>query len=186
MEQEQYYFCKETLSFYPKSMIDNYDIDVDSCVLVDEHTHHHIINTEGTRVADKNGYPVVVPYQPSKHHELNQDTLEWFLPESKRDDFMRDELNQLKEYQKAIVTNYLNSTAKQYGYDNIVVAISYADEPAVPKYQAEGIGFRKWRSKVWDFSYNLINEVTLGQREIPTDEELLDLLPKLEINYTET
>ncbi len=183
MEQEQYYFCKETLSFYPKSMIDNYDIDIDSCVLVDEYTHHHIINSEGTRVADKNGYPVVVHYQPSKHHELNQDTLEWFLPESKRDDFMRDELNQLKEYQKAMVTNYLNSTAKQYGYDNIVVAISYADEPAVPKFQAEGLAFRRWRSEVWATVHQYFDELDTGAPAI-SNEALLERLPKLLINET--
>ena len=47
------------------------------------------------------------------------------------------------------VQGHLDSTAKAHGYDNVMTAVSYADEPAVAKFQADGKAFRAWRSKVW-------------------------------------
>ena len=48
----------------------------------------------------------------------------------------------------------------------------------------EGKAFKKWRSAVWTKSYEILNAVLDGEREIPTEEELLSELPKLTIDYT--
>lgn len=71
----------------------------------------------------------------------------------------------------------LDAVARAYGYDGISSAVSYADEPAVPKFQAEGQALRAWRSLVWAACYELLAEVQAGGRDEPTWEELLADLP---------
>lgn len=77
----------------------------------------------------------------------------------------------------AAVQAHLDVTAQTYGYDNIFTAVTYADEPAVPKFQNDGKALRAWRSSVWAACYSLIAEVEAGQRAVPTAAELLNLLP---------
>lgn len=40
----------------------------------------------------------------------------------------------------------LEQVAKSWGYQSTVECISYADEPAVPRFQVEGMTLRRWRS----------------------------------------
>lgn len=47
----------------------------------------------------------------------------------------------------------LDAMAVNCGYVSILSAISYAEEPAVPAYQADGRKFRAWRSLVWAWFY---------------------------------
>ena len=75
------------------------------------------------------------------------------------------------------VQNYLDSAAKQYGYDDIKSAVTYADEPAVPKFQAEGRAFRAWRSLTWATCYAILADVLAGTRPVPTVDGLLAELP---------
>jgi hypothetical protein len=79
---------------------------------------------------------------------------------------------------RAAIQAHLDVTAKGYGYDDVKGAITYAEEPAVPKFQAEG---RAWRSLVWEHAYSVLDEVQAGKRQQPTVDELLTELPKLEI-----
>lgn len=81
----------------------------------------------------------------------------------------------------AIVQNYMDDAARAYRYDDIKTAVTYADEPAVPKFQAEGQAFRAWRSLVWAKCYEILDEVNDGKRPIPTDDELIGELPELVI-----
>lgn len=78
------------------------------------------------------------------------------------------------------VQGHLDSTAKAHGYDNVMTAVSYADEPAVAKFQADGKAFRAWRSKVWAYAYEQLAVVQAGGRKIPTEEEFIAELPPLE------
>jgi hypothetical protein len=73
------------------------------------------------------------------------------------------------------VQKYLDMTAAAHGYDDIRTAVTYADEPAVPRFQAEGRAFRAWRSLVWDFC--LQDKVAAGLADEPTLEQLLPMLP---------
>ena len=79
----------------------------------------------------------------------------------------------------AIVQNFLDGAARALRYDDIRTAVTYAEEPAVPKFQAEGQALRAWRSLVWATCYAILAEVQAGTREIPTDEELISELPAL-------
>ena len=58
-------------------------------------------------------------------------------------------VDQKKNVLLSRVQKHLNATARYLGYDSVGDAIAYADEPAVPAYQAEGKALRTWRSLVW-------------------------------------
>lgn len=75
------------------------------------------------------------------------------------------------------VQTHMNRVAQAVGYDNIYTAVTYANEPAVQKYQIEGLALRAWRSLVWAKCYEVMDEVKAGTRTIPTAEELISLLP---------
>lgn len=77
----------------------------------------------------------------------------------------------------ASVQSHLDATARTHGYDNIHTAVTYADEPAVPKFQAEGQALRSWRSQVWAHCYQVLDEAQAGTRAIPTSAELIAELP---------
>lgn len=80
---------------------------------------------------------------------------------------------------EAAVQRHLDGAASERGYDNIFTAVTYAEEDAVPNFQVEGVAFRKWRSLVWAHCYVTLNDVQQGVREIPTEAELINELPKL-------
>lgn len=81
----------------------------------------------------------------------------------------------------AAVQAHMDAAARQAGYDDIKSAVTYADEPAVPKFQAEGQAFRVWRSMVWARCYDLWDEVQAGNREPLTAAEVLAELPALNL-----
>lgn len=81
----------------------------------------------------------------------------------------------------ALVQGHMDAAARALRYDSIANAITYAEEPAVPKFQAEGIAFRAWRSLVWARCYEILAEVESGERGIPADEELIAALPELQL-----
>jgi hypothetical protein len=74
------------------------------------------------------------------------------------------------------VQSFINATAIALGYDNILAAISYADEAAVPKFQAEGVALRAWRSAVWAVATPALDAVTSGGTP-PTAAALIATLP---------
>lgn len=79
----------------------------------------------------------------------------------------------------------IESRARTMGYDNILTAVSYADEPAVAKYQTEGRALRRWRSLVWQHCQTLLAQVAAGQAEIPSEVDLIAGLPALVIDEPE-
>lgn len=81
----------------------------------------------------------------------------------------------------ALVQHHMDEAARALRYDDIRTAVTYAEEPAVPKFQVEGQAFRAWRSLVWAACYAILDEVNNGVRPIPTDEDLIAELPKLAI-----
>ena len=60
---------------------------------------------------------------------------------------------------------------------------SYVDT-GVKKFDDEGKAFRTWRSAVWAKGYEILDAVKAGEMEIPSEDELVEMLPKLEILYT--
>lgn len=81
-----------------------------------------------------------------------------------------------------LIQRILDTEAQKLGYDNCNSVCTYVDT-GVAKFDAEGVAFRKWRSAVWALGYELLAEVQVGTRPVPTEAELVELLPKLEIVY---
>jgi len=71
------------------------------------------------------------------------------------------------------VQAHIDGAARALGYDNALAAISYADEPSVPKYQAEGVALRAWRSLVWSTAEKLI-----AGGKVDSADDLITQLPK--------
>lgn len=80
------------------------------------------------------------------------------------------------------VQHVLDAKAQELNYDSCLSVCSYIDT-GVPKFDAEGRAFRAWRSAVWAKGYEILAQVQVGQRAIPTEAELLSELPQLVINY---
>jgi hypothetical protein len=79
------------------------------------------------------------------------------------------------------VQSHMDTAAKTRGYDNLIAAVTYADEPAAPAFQSEGQAFRAWRSLVWAYCYTALAAVVAGERQIPTAAELIAELPILSL-----
>jgi hypothetical protein len=77
----------------------------------------------------------------------------------------------------AAIQAHLDAQAVAMGYESIATAVTYAEEPAVPRFQIEGQALRAWRSLVWATGYQLLAEVKAGARTEPTEPELLALMP---------
>ena len=90
---------------------------------------------------------------------------------------------QLTKYYTDLIQKYLDSKAKELGYDSCLSVCSYIDT-GVQKFDDEGKAFRAWRSAVWARGYELIDEVKAGLRDIPSEDELFSLLPELVITYS--
>lgn len=73
------------------------------------------------------------------------------------------------------VQTHLDAGAQALGYDNIVSACSYA--AAANSFQADGLSFLTWRAAVWTKCYQVMAEVEAATRPIPTESELIALLP---------
>lgn len=77
------------------------------------------------------------------------------------------------------VQNYLDQTARTHGYDGILSACSYATD-SHPPFAAEGKACVDWRGQVWATCYALLTQVDAGTIPIPTLDELIAQLPKME------
>lgn len=82
------------------------------------------------------------------------------------------------------VQSVLDKKAQELLYDNCLSVCSYIDT-GVPKFDDESRAFRKWRSAVWSKGYEILDLVKSGEMAIPSEEELIALLPELVIEYTE-
>lgn len=84
----------------------------------------------------------------------------------------------------ALVQSILDTKAQKLGYDNCNSVCTYVDT-GVQKFDDEGRAFRAWRSAVWAKGYEILDAVKAGEMAIPTEEELVEMLPKLVIAYSE-
>lgn len=80
------------------------------------------------------------------------------------------------------VQGIMDTKAQGYGYDSVTTAVTYADEPTVPKFQSEGQAFRAWRSDVWATCYTYLAQIQAGTKAFPTAAELPSLLPKFPLD----
>jgi hypothetical protein len=79
----------------------------------------------------------------------------------------------------AAVQAHLDATARARSYDSALSCVSYIDS-TVTTYRAEAAAMRDWRDAVWTRCYELLAEVQAGTRPIPTESELIALLPAIQ------
>lgn len=89
--------------------------------------------------------------------------------------------DQIKANKTGVVQKLLDDQARALGYESINIAITFADEPAVPKFQKEGQALRAWRSRVWEKANELLSLMDDESVSIPTDSELLHQMPKFSL-----
>lgn len=145
-------FSKSTLGFYIVGF--HTAIPADAVDIADdEHSSLMAAQAQGKQiVADDNGYPIAVERAAPTPAERMQ---------------------ALTDH----VQEHLNTQARRMGYDDLKTAVGYADEPAVPKFQAEGRSLRAWRSLVWAKCYSVMAEVESGHMPEPSAETLVAMLP---------
>ena len=131
------------------------------------------------------GYPTlpadVVAVEDSLYHEL------WGKPIEVGPDGMPRELvaapptfDQRKAVLLAAVDAHLNAMAKARGYDSIITAALRAALPASP-FHDEGVAFGTWMDLVYAKCYEMLALVVSGAMEEPTKDQLLALLPPLNL-----
>jgi len=89
-------------------------------------------------------------------------------------------LERAKVQLEQAVQVHLDATARARGYDSILSACSYASAPN--RFQMESQAFIEWRSACWDMAFQVQQEVAEGTRPVPTEEELISLLPVFEFS----
>lgn len=77
------------------------------------------------------------------------------------------------------IDRYLDAQAQSFRYESIRTMVTYENDTN-PKFNAEGVGAKAFRSAVYTLGVSLIGEVQSGMREVPTEAELLALMPKLD------
>ena len=150
----QMYFSRSTGGFYADDIHAKANMPKDAVAITpDEYKAALDSQANGLTIqADSNGKPVGQPPLP---------------PTSE----------QVKASLTFAVQQWLDSTAQTLGYDSIVSAVSYAEEAAVPAFQAQGQALRAWRSQVWAACISVLADVTSGKMLPPTPPELIKLLP---------
>lgn len=88
----------------------------------------------------------------------------------------------LIEYYSNIIQKALNTFAKTRRYDDIFTACSYFNSTD-PIFAKEGQYCIELRDKTWRKGYQILDEVLAGIRDIPTEEELVELLPVFEATW---
>jgi hypothetical protein len=77
-----------------------------------------------------------------------------------------------------VIQKYMDDEVNLKGYDGILSLCSYATSTD-PKFSGEGQAGVDWRDEVWKFGYDLLNEVTTTSTAIPTEDELIAMLPPM-------
>lgn len=86
----------------------------------------------------------------------------------------------IKKRKTDVIQKHLDSIANSKGYDSILSAVSYAIDPTGPFYQ-ESLVFAKWRNDCWVTGFTILAGVEANNAPIPTEQELINLLPTITI-----
>jgi hypothetical protein len=85
----------------------------------------------------------------------------------------------------AAVQAHMDKKAKEYGYGDLQSAVTYADEPAVARFQEEGRAFRAWRSIVWDRCIQMLEDFKAGKIQVSGKAQVIEMLPVFPLDDTE-
>lgn len=74
--------------------------------------------------------------------------------------------------------------SKGYGYPDMpfsaTLSLSTYGDTGHPEFDAEGVAFKAWRSRVWERCFLLLEEVQSGERPVPSEAGMIALLPQME------
>lgn len=77
-----------------------------------------------------------------------------------------------------VIQHALDDFAKTGGYDSILSLCTYATS-SVPKFQIEGQYGVELRDQCWTTGYAVLAEIAAGDRDWPTDEDALAMMPEM-------
>ena len=85
-----------------------------------------------------------------------------------------------EKYFTAFVQSYMDSVVRERNYDSVHTCVgTYLDSP-VKRFAVEAALVKDWVSYVWEKCYAIMDEVKAGTRDFPTEESLIEELPKLD------
>lgn len=87
-------------------------------------------------------------------------------------------LDKIQAEYEAEVQSHLDATAQTRGYDSMLSACSYASGTH-PRFSVEGRDCLAWRSSVWEAAYQIMTDVRLGARPLPTVQQVIAELPPM-------
>ncbi|EQM72066.1 hypothetical protein QYE80_13255 [Pseudomonas tohonis] len=115
-------------------------------------------------LADFSGYDVA-----RFSYEVDEVKLPRALPESEE---------QVTEQLRATVQDYMDSVARHRSYDSMLSLCSYATS-SNDQFRAEAQAGLDWRDVCWAFGHDILAQVLAGTMPIPTQDELVAMLPKM-------
>ena len=121
-------------------------------------------------------YPPLGPYQ--RHNSdmyIYSDRVEFGV----EDIPMSEILDVVKLNLTNAVQEYLDATARTRNYDGILSLCTYATSSNI-QFKIEGQAGVNWRDNVWTYCYQVMTDVQLGLRPLPTKDELISELPVID------
>lgn len=85
----------------------------------------------------------------------------------------------LQQRYTRLVQDYMDKAVQVKGYDDVFTCISYINSTDTV-FKREANIVLAWRDKVWRLCYNVLADVNAGRSAVPSESELLAMLPKLE------
>lgn len=86
---------------------------------------------------------------------------------------------ELQEYFENGVEEWMNTVVAERHYDSIDTCIGRYLYSPNEKYRREATAVMEWNTLVWDKCWDILAEVKQGKRPVPTLEEVIEELPKL-------
>lgn len=80
---------------------------------------------------------------------------------------------------ESVIESHIDFVIKSMGYVSLERLVVYQNSTNA-KWKAEALGAPVWVTAIWETALSIMNDVQSGLREVPTEDELLALMPKLE------
>lgn len=93
------------------------------------------------------------------------------------------ELNHPELLQKRyedFVENYMDSVVQERNYNSVESCIGKYMQSPNAKYRAEAQAVNVWNTECWDKCNEIFNDVNEGKRTLPSYDEVIAELPRLE------